>query len=211
MAFKLKTASCVVVGTFNIYVIQPKLLTEIGVFPASDEFRIETNLEQPGFRFTCARAPCVKWSVRPDRLTVESTDSDSDNGANIAAVLEALKWTPVSAIGTNLLLEADLTQQAQIAPNFRLPTADVEADVGALKQCTAHVGIQIADQLYNIQLAQRANGLELALNVHTALTVGHGARLDQIGKAIAAARSSMEHRQKSIELAQSILGVEVLL
>ena len=39
MAFRFKKAGCVVVGTFNMYIVQPPWLTKIGMFPPRDEGR----------------------------------------------------------------------------------------------------------------------------------------------------------------------------
>lgn len=52
MALKFEKASCVVVGTFNIYILRPQWLAKHEIIETGTEVGIETNLTQPGFRRT---------------------------------------------------------------------------------------------------------------------------------------------------------------
>lgn len=66
MDFTFKHSSCVAVGTFNIYIVQPKLLAEMGVFETEQPVLVSGDLTRPGIRFEVNNA---LWTVRPDRLS----------------------------------------------------------------------------------------------------------------------------------------------
>ena len=85
--FAFKKSSCVALGTFNIYVIQPALLADMGVIEPNDQLvRFEGDLTQPGFRFGATH--CGNWTVRPERLAVESCDPEFDCGRHVGACVE---------------------------------------------------------------------------------------------------------------------------
>ena len=73
VALRFKKASCVVVGTFNIYVVQPRLLAQLGLIPFGEPALVEQNLTQAGFRFIIESLQS-QWTVRPDKLIVETTE-----------------------------------------------------------------------------------------------------------------------------------------
>ena len=54
VAFKFQEASCVVVGTFNIYIIRPDWLGKLGLIPEGAIGKIERPLDQPGMRLSFA-------------------------------------------------------------------------------------------------------------------------------------------------------------
>ena len=51
MSFRFTSASCVAVGTFNIYIIQPQWLAQMGVWLKGEKFNLQTDLSRPGFKF----------------------------------------------------------------------------------------------------------------------------------------------------------------
>ncbi len=106
MPYKFRKASCVAVGTFNIYIIQPAWLTAVGIFPSEAEVTLQANLTRPGFRLSSVHMKTV-WYVAPGRLAVESVSPHQNCGELMATVLDKLLWTPVSAIGNNVTYQAD--------------------------------------------------------------------------------------------------------
>ena len=87
MPFRFKKSSCVAVGTFNIYIIQPPWLRKVAILPAElAGVTMEAKLDEPGFRFTPAKLP-IQWIVKPDRIEVLTTYPKYDCGSPVAEVL----------------------------------------------------------------------------------------------------------------------------
>ena len=163
MKFQFKNASCVVIGTFNVFVIQPKLLTEMGLIRKGTSIKVEQDLSQPGTRIQVDE---VTWVVRPDRLIVESKRYGEDCGTPLAELLSKLLWTPVFAVGVNLAFTGVDIEESEIPDGFRLPKVEFETT-----QRTVHACIADKERVFNVQLAasktQDSTNYELALNIHT--------------------------------------------
>lgn len=101
MPLHFRKASCVAVGTFNIYIIQPEWLTTAGVIKPETELTVEANLNRPGFRLSSPQMKSV-WYVAPGRLAIETESPEEDCGYWMAEVLSRLRWTPIHAIGNNV-------------------------------------------------------------------------------------------------------------
>ena len=106
MAFQFDKASCIVVGTFNMYIFHPQWLVQREVIDEGTEIGIETNLTQPGFRFRLPKFQAT-LHVAPTQLVVESLDPNFDCGEVVAKVLAKLPETPVFALGNNAFYKAD--------------------------------------------------------------------------------------------------------
>lgn len=161
MKFRFKSASCVVVGTFNIYVVQPRLLVEMGVFEKGTHFRIDQDLSQPGVRLSMDE---IKWVIRPDRLLVESQKREADCGTPLGQILSKLVWTPVFAVGTNIVLESDEVDESQFPEKCRLPYVENSL------QRTIHLSTKRENRILNVQVAANEEDVrryEIKLNVHT--------------------------------------------
>ncbi len=173
MSFRFKQASCVAIGTFNIYVLRPNLLVDLGIVSSDTAaVKLETNLTQPGFRFSSQQLRAT-WTVRPDKVIVETTDPEKDCGSDLAVVLEALRWTPITALGSNFEFVSK-TAPGRLAP---FPKSEIDAAVlqseCVIVQSTIHVGIRESDQILNFQLSSDFSEFELACNVHREVQKGN--------------------------------------
>jgi hypothetical protein len=199
--FRFHRASCVVVGTFNTYVIQPPLLTEMGVLRDGQTAELLFDFTQPGMRF---RIDDVTWTIRPERLAIESTNSRKDCGCDASLVLQKLCWTPIRAVGTNIVFATDVASEHELPQTFRLPAL---ADGFPTQQRSAHLAVCENELLVNIQLAASEGKLELSLNVHTDLR--HSIRRSQLAaskRAQEACAAFFGHREFAIQRAASLLG-----
>lgn len=151
------------IGTFNIFVIQPKLLTEMGLIPKGKSLKVQQDFSQPGIRIQLDE---VTWVVRPDRLIVESQRYGEDCGTPLADLLSHLVWTPVFAVGVNLSFTGVDLKEDEIPDGFRLPKVDFETT-----QRTVHASAADRGRVFNVQLAatrtNESTQHELALNIHT--------------------------------------------
>lgn len=214
VAFRFKNSSAVVVGTFNIYIVQPAWLSEIGLLPNGIDGPLETDLNRPGFRFT-PKGSHTLWNVRPDRLVLETTSRDDDCGAPLVSVLDALRWTPLQGIGANIALEGE----AEVLKNLRckLPECEPPPHGFELGQRTLHVAMTRGKQSFNVQLSfnppSEKNEQEratLMLNVHTDIPRNEGQiKANQLGQDVC--REWHNHRNEAIKLASQFLGVDVSL
>ena len=204
MAFRFEKASCVVVGTFNMYILHPQWLVRNKIIDDSIEVGFETNLTQPGFRFRFEKA---LWNVAPDRLTIETQDPEVDCGKVIADILGRLPHTPLIALGNNTQYHANLSELEVLSQAIRdFPRTESPTPDNKVVQRTFHVGIKRAEQeTVNLQIAIKENSIELACNVHVDL-VGRGTPSDS---AIAAAERFFDDRVESKLLAHHFLGTAI--
>ena len=142
--FTFIKSSCVALGSFNIYVIQPQVLTSMGVLEVDAPLAVAGDLTAPGIRFQTSEAT---WTVRPDRLAVETTSPTIDCGHLVRLVLENLLWTPVMAVGLNYTYSS---ARGTGPCGILLPP-----DVQGASQCTAHVSIERGEATVNVQLSRQ--------------------------------------------------------
>ncbi len=205
MAFQFEKASCVVVGTFNIYILHPGWLAKHGIVETGVEVTMESNLARPGFRFRFPKDESI-WTVAPDRLSIETRCSTLDCGRIVAAILAKLPETPLFALGNNSHYRADLPELAGLSEAIRnLPA--VESPGGwALNQRTFHTGVKRGeDESVNLQIAIKDDGIALACNAHHELSN----RDDANTAAIAAADRFLEERAECKALAQHFFGTAI--
>lgn len=203
MAFQFKQSSCVAVGTFNVYVVQPEFLREIHVFPEEIALKFEANLTQPGFRFSVEDRD-ARWTVRPDRLTVESRDARKDCGHDLADTLDALPWTPLTAIGCNVVYSAPRSEDIdRLFCDVRIPP-----DFG-LNRRGSHFSIKRDAVVFNVQVSSEQGEHTLSINAHEELTQ-HQTQKALSQHAVTAARQFFERRRASRILAATLLGIEVV-
>ena len=161
--FKFKQSSCVAIGTFNIYVVQPKLLAEMGVFKAAQPVMVFGDLTQPGIRF---EIDGMTWVVRPERLAVESARPDVNCGQFVEKTLAALCWTPIMAIGINSVFTSPGESAKELPSCLRLPEHP-DATVRTVHACVPYGKSKI-----NFALTRDQDGLTLSLNSHTDFSSG---------------------------------------
>ena len=205
MKFHFEKSSCVALGTFNIYIIQPSLLSQMGAL--NDEIGgFFGDFTQPGWRFAADQAA---WVVRPERLAVESTDPHFDCGSRVSKVLKALQWTPVVAVGTNMVFRSDARHESELPPHFRLPQFD--GDVLTGRSC--ELVLKDGDREFHISLKSDGANLKLLLNIHANFIessndgkINKNVRNDEACKAC---DRFIQDRIDAVKRAESILGGEL--
>lgn len=204
MSFKFKKANCVALGTFNIYVIQPSFLIDIGLLK-NGEAAFHAGLTEPGFRTVATDGSCV-WMVKPDRLVVETNDPTRNCGNDVAKILDALEWTPVTAIGSN----AEFISENCTYDNF--PRVPEHVDGEAL-QASVHHAIGIDGKIINIQLSRRPKEFELSFNFHCEIKATETKhKKGQLAKNELARRFASEfmtQRDQACSLIHSFFALEV--
>lgn len=166
MAWRFKIASAVAVGTFNIYVIQPRWLTEVGLVPDGTKLKMASDLIRPGFRYSSPELS-ADWDVRPDRVSVVTKQPDVDCGKLLAEVLDKLMWTPLTGIGVNVEFEGATSDLEQLPSGCRLPECALPSGYG-MHQKSIHVALARDEHVFNFQLSL-LDDPSLAVNVHTDL------------------------------------------
>ncbi len=206
MAFKFEKASCTVVGTFNMYILHPQWLGKHEIIEAGMEVEIETNLTQPGFRF---RFPVDKsiWNVAPNRLSIESQDSETNCGQMVAKILKVLPETPLYAIGNNVHYQAKSSEFNNLCEAIReFPRAEPPEPGQTVAQRTFHVGVKSSEhKTSNLQISLKEDDVELDCNAHTEL----GNREDANKAAVTAAGRFFEDRNEAKSLAQHFFGTSI--
>ena len=204
MELKFRNASCVAVGSFNIYIVQPAWLIEVGILAADlENVGIEVNLAEPGFRIRCPGDEMI-WSVQPTRITLETKRASTDCGESMALVLKNLPHTPVQAIGCNARYEAPL--DADEADRFFAGLPRISTSLGADKsvtQRTQHVGITEAHHVFNLSIVENRDVLQLSVNVHIAV----GGKKSPFSQQVAA--DFLKLLRTAEELASSIFRVTI--
>ncbi len=207
MAFRFQKASCVAVGTFNMYILHPQWLAKHKIIDAGTEVGIETNLTQPGFRFRFPERR-VTWNVTPNRLVIESLDPGFDCGELVARILKILPETPLFALGNNVHYHADLSEREHLAAVIRnFPLAPPPASGQSVAQRTFHVAVKRTEhETVNIQVSLKEEEIELACNVHNDV----GKRDNKANEAgVAAAERFFDHRAECKTLAQHFFGTSI--
>jgi hypothetical protein len=203
--FTFEKSFCVALGTFNIYVIQPSLLTEMGVVEGKVG-GFSSDFTQPGWRF---HADGARWIVRPERIAVESSDPSFDCGRRILSMLEHLRWTPVVAVGTNVVFRSDISGEAELPASFRLPVGDQRSM--CRRQFQGVIKREDERELH-LQLDADDECLRLLLNTHIDLprTIeGERRSQSELNKlACSACNRFMQDRIDSVGVAQALLGGE---
>jgi hypothetical protein len=200
VAFRFDRASCVAVGTFNIYIVQPAWLAKREIIPKGIQVAIGSKMDEPGFRF---QSPKLKshWLVAPDRIEIVTRHPDEDCGILMGRVIESLPWTPLKGVGSNVIYKAPADDSAGIAAleTFRPPTP-----AGfTLNQRSLHAGLKRDGHVFNIQLSALDEGLELAVNIHTEIEDRGSEQAQE------SARKFLDHRMLAESLISEIFGVSV--
>lgn len=201
MDFTFKHSSCVAVGTFNIYIVQPKLLAEMGVFETEQPVLISGDLTRPGIRFEVNNAV---WTVRPDRLSVESKAPNVDCGLFVERTLAALCWTQIMGVGVNSVFTSPSESESQLPSDLRLP---VHPDA---TQRTSHLSIPRGDSVLNIQMTYSENQLELSLNTHMDFSQKKGNSKEANESVRSFCGSFIDLRTSAVDFANRILKAEFI-
>jgi hypothetical protein len=201
MAICFRKASCVAVGAFNVYIVQPHWLASKDLLPKGLEVVIESKMDEPGFRFTSAQLK-VRWFITPTRIAIETDDPAEDCGDLMARLLRWLPETPVVAIGNNANYEAKpAAGMVRGLPDYPI-SQTLPGD--RLSQRSFHVAVQRDKCVFNLQLSLTAERIELLINSHCPIAGERGAALAQEH-----AKQFLEHRRMGGELARHHLKVDV--
>jgi hypothetical protein len=200
VSFRFERASCVAIGTFNIYIIQPAWLAQREIIPGDVQIAIATKLDEPGFRFQSPKLP-AQWVVAPDRIEISTRQAVIDCGLPLSRVLEHLPWTPLKAVGCNTVYKSGLDHMAVIP--FLNSFQPAEPAGFQLAQRTLHVALKREGHIFNLQLAATTEAVELSVNIHTELA-GQSSE-----PAVQAARLFLEHRAQAERLAAEIFGAGI--
>lgn len=202
---RFRKSTAVAIGTFNIYVIQPRWLVEVGLLQKTDKVLMEADLTRPGFKFTqVGRAR--GWEVRPDRLVIESEQPDEDCGSALADILDKLPWTPLTAVGTNVTFAGDLSDLDRMAGACAFPPCE-PPEGHKVVQRTLHIGIQVGDNIFNLQV-NRNGEAEVSINAHTELK-NKGSQADTNRAAQAECRKFFAHRTQGVALATNLFKLDL--
>lgn len=200
MAFEFYEANCVIAGTFNIYIIRPEWLGKIGLLPEGSDLRVERQWDQPGFRFSSSKLGS-RWTVLPHRLILETNNPTEDCGKTADEILKHLPWTPLIAVGCNFAYRGDASAVDGWEAKTSFPPKEIRD--GEPIQRTWHVGVQRGDQVFNLQLSESADGVEVRANAHTEV------RQREIDFARETARQFFQHRNVAIALMNDIFNVGI--
>jgi hypothetical protein len=200
VGFRLKKATCVVAGTFNMYIVQPAWLAKVGIIPQGIEVAIGSKLDEPGFRFLSPKLPS-QWLITPSRIEVETENPEEDCGAKVAAVLAALPWTPLVALGNNAVYSAPLSELS-VLPEILRSVPQVPEGY-QLAQRSFHIGLSREERVTNLQLSITREEIELSVNVHTEL------RNRDSDTAQAAARRFLQDRRDGENLICQLFKAQV--
>lgn len=203
MPFQFKKASCVAIGTFNIYIIQPGWLIQVGILPGVTEIAIAANLTRPGFRLSSPQMQTT-WFVSPGKLAIEALSEHQPCGAQMAAVLNKLLYTPVSALGNNVFYQAP-RDTFETFPAFEA-CADLAVVPEGYKK-TKHVftaSVERDGRTFNLQVTVGPETVDLTGNAHIQLPEGGTTE-----KAAAFAASFDDDVRTLTDLFDEVLGVRI--
>jgi len=206
VAFRFQKASCVVVGTFNMYILHPQWLARHEIIESGTEVPIDTNLTQPGFRLRFPKDKAI-WNVAPNRLAIESQDPQTDCGQIVAKILRVLPETPLFALGNNVHYQAERSELESLSDTIRaFPRAKSPAQEQSIVQRTFHVGVKRTEhETINLQISLKDDSIELACNVHSELANREKAN----EAAVSAAERFFEDRAEAKSLAQHFYGTSI--
>ncbi len=198
VAFEFHEASCVIVGTFNIYIIRPDWLAKVGLLDEGSVVKFEGLLDRPGFRFSSPKLG-ANWTVFPNRLVLETESPQENCGETAARILECLPWTPVMAIGFNFVYRGDAQAVEGWKDKTTFPPKN-PPDGYKLVQRAWQVAVEHEQQTFNLQMSELESGVEIRSNVHTEL----GNR--DIGFAQETARKFLQHQEESLSMIREVFS-----
>jgi len=133
-----------------MYIVQPSWLATIKIIPPGIAIVIGTKMDEPGFRFSSPKLH-HRWPVTPGRIQVETERPDENCGEKVAAVLQALPWTPLAALGNNTTYVAPLMEFSSLPDEMRRCP---EAPTGyQLTQRSHHFAAGQDSRTFNIRLS----------------------------------------------------------
>lgn len=199
MPFVLKSSNSIAAGTFNIYVFQPIHVGRIAGLPDDTKFEMESDFSKPGFLLSLGTS---KWTVRPDRVIIESDSQNEHCGLVLSKVLDWLPVTPIAALGHNFKYVAGIADFPIV--ERMTETLPVKAAEGyATKQRTWHVAEERQGVVFNLQVAIRDSEVAATANVH------FESPPDEHENRIRFAKDFFDYRNAAGRLLESCFGLEL--
>lgn len=200
ITFRFDSTSCIAVGTFNMYVIQPGWLVDRGILPKISQMMLGTNLDEPGFHFSVPGEQ-TRWAVTPHRVEVSSKHEDDDCGKLVANVVRSLPWTPLKAVGCNFNYTATADEMRTLRPFLNFPTTPPHGYKAEEHQ--AMFSMRRDNRLYSVKLSILPDGGELLANAQEDINQRGG---EQAAKM---ADSFFEHRERLEQIIRETLNVDL--
>ena len=202
MPFAFDKSSCVAVGTFNIYILNPPWLGKKDILPKNATVRGLANLLQPGFRYEVEGMPQT-WTVSPTRVEVESRSVGFSCGNLVAKLLRVLPETPVFGIGNNFHFTAKLDQIDEVADPVR---GLLLAQSGSTVARACHFSVKRDDiTIAHLQIRADDEHVEFSCNVHSNVE----GRPDPNAEAVAAADRFIDDHLLSLDLGNQFFGLRL--
>ncbi len=156
------------------------------------------DLSAPGIRFADEG---MNWVVRPDRVSIETTNRDVNCGERLARVAENLSWTPIVALGMNVAFRGEPSAGASGA----LKLQQIEDAV----QCSCHAGFEFQGGILNVQLSRTVEYQELSLNAHFDISVGR-TDPDALSKTVVKRCDEfLSIRKEMLDFASKLTNIEI--
>ena len=202
MPFQFKKSGCVVLGTFNTYIVQPLWLAKIGIIERGP-VEIGTKIDEPGLMFSPPPGR-QRWVVTPARIDIHSEDPKENCGEAIASVLAKLPWTPLVAIGNNAHYGADLSELSAL-PALKACPPEEAPEGYRLQRRSLFVALGQERIRLNFQLSITEEAVEIATNVHADLREHENA--SEFAQDFA--RKYFEHRKQCENLILDLWNVRI--
>ncbi|MGC1274883.1 MAG: hypothetical protein WBC44_14350 [Planctomycetaceae bacterium] len=202
--FRFVQSDFVAAGTFNIYVLQPDWFTELGLFISGPKVRLHADLSRPGYRFSQQDSE-VEWTITPEKVVAASRARHENCGAAIGKVIETLEWTPLIAVGGNVMLRADETDRDSIP--FQLFVPDLSPDF-TWKNSSSVVTVTRGGRDFRIALTRDGDGCQITANIHTDLSRFLG-REQKLAAARNACESFLSDQRTAFSLIEQFYGVGI--
>lgn len=201
VSFRFDRSSCVALGTFNMYIVQPRWLADRGILARDTTVAIASKLDEPSFRFS---SPQLKsqWEVTPRKIEVSTRVDSEDCGSMISKVIESLPWTPLRSVASNFFFKSDGDHPPELEDFCRLKVSP--PDGATVEQRSSHLAIRQGEHIFNLQLSFLRGGVEIHGNATTETSQKGGPEL-----AVAAAAKFLDHRVVLDRLIRDIFKIEV--
>lgn len=179
------------------------------------EPEIMAELSKPGFQFLGSRN-LVYWQVRPDRLIATAREPRYDCGAQMAEVLDALRWTPLIGVNTTLEFGGDASNIEMMQRRNRFPTGN---EINGLTGGSVSWSYELARApqrfIFQATLLTTEDGNErvkLNINAHTDIGEDAGQQQEEANeRAVAACRNYGTYFDEAVDFARRALDIEIAL
>lgn len=188
---KIIRTDVVVIGVFNVHIILPRWLIQIGAAKQGEELSVHLDMASPGLKIESLRDDGLIWTVRSDILAVTSKQQTGEEFVNALKVLRSLPWTPVTAIGVNISFSADNlhSNKSGKSENWNFQNEllrDLGENLGVESSELAVSLVESDGETRNLVLSGDERGKVVTVNFNTVVPQGRNAeeRVSIFSKAI---------------------------